>query len=511
MRSAVIAVLVLSPHLAAGPAPAGKPRTEKPPPWADAYAQQVLSVVSQVSASYIRPVSRTYLLQSAVAGLYEAARQPLPPALAADLKTATSDEAIQKVLVQAREPLGNGQSLKDHEVLLASCRAMLRHLDPYSDVLLEAERKNVPWGDQPAGLGFELRENVGVGPLLIHRVLPGTPAQRAGLRPGDEITQVDKKALKGLNRDEVAGLLTPSTSPHLQALIDGKEAAAEAATGMPRVVTLQIARPGRKRWTVSLEYQERKPESVFGVQRRDDNSWEFLIDRERRIAHVRIEALNKGTANELAEVLERLQANRLGGLILDLRWSPGGFLDEATGIAGLFLGDKVIASKRGRTGAEKYHNTQARRYEKVPLVVLVNEQTSGGSELIAAALQDHKRAAVAGQRSHGKATVQQALYVDIPGASLKLTEGEFVRPSGKNLHRGPDSRPQDDWGIRPDTGLECRLSPQLTRELKEQWDLQTLRPGVDNKVLPMDDPKNDPQRQLALEYLLRRLRRSEAR
>jgi len=242
------------------------------------------------------------------------------------------------------------------------------------------------------------------------------------------------------------------------------------------------------------------------VQRHVDNSWEFLIDRQQRIAHVRIETLNKGTATELADVLERLQANQLKGLILDLRWSPGGLFDEARDIAGLFLGDQLIASKRVRDRVEKFHNTQSTRFVKLPLVVLINGQTSGGSELIAAALQDHKRAAIAGQRSVGKASVQQALYIDIPGASLKLTEGEFVRPSGKNLQHRPDSGPRDDWGIRPDAALECRLSPQLTRELKEQWDMQTLRPGDDNKVLPLDDPKNHPQRQLALDYLVRRLR-----
>jgi carboxyl-terminal processing protease len=143
-------------------------------------------------------------------------------------------------------------------------------------------------------------------------------------------------------------------------------------------------------------------------------------------------------------------------------------------------------------------------------VVLVNGETSGGAELIVAALQDYKRAAVAGQRTLGKASIQKSFPLDVPGANVKLTEGEFVRPSGKNLHRKPDSGPRDDWGVRPDADLECRVSPQLAREMKEQWQRQTLRPGDDNQALPMDDPKNDPQRQVALDYLLRRLRHGDA-
>jgi carboxyl-terminal processing protease len=143
----------------------------------------------------------------------------------------------------------------------------------------------------------------------------------------------------------------------------------------------------------------------------------------------------------------------------------------------------------------------------LPLVVLVNAQTSGGAELIAAALQDHKRAPIAGQRTFGKASVQTALYLNVPGASVKLTTGEFLRPGGKNLHRRPDAGPRDDWGVRPDPKLEMRVSPERDRELKGWWEQQTLRPGPELKILPLDDPANDPQRQIALRGVLEQLKR----
>jgi C-terminal processing protease CtpA/Prc len=109
---------------------------------------------------------------------------------------------------------------------------------------------------------------------------------------------------------------------------------------------------------------------------------------------------------------------------------------------------------------------------------------------------------VAGQRTLGKASIQTMLGLPVPDAGLKLTSGTFLRPSGKNLHRFPDSRSGDDWGVRPDAKAECRQSPELNRQLKEWWMLQTLRPGTSNEALPLDDPGADPQRETARQALL---------
>src|SRR5262249_44225495 len=149
--------------------------------------------------------------------------------------------------------------------------------------------------------------------------------------------------------------------------------------------------------------------------------WDFLVDRTNKIAQVRIASFNHGTTEELCAVLNRLTEEGVRGVVLDLRWCPGGFLDEAVGAAGLFLGECVVATVQTRNGQPtKYHNTAPGRFTKLPLVVLVNGSTSGGAELVAAALQDHGRAKVAGQRSRGKASVQTALYSGLPGATIKL-------------------------------------------------------------------------------------------
>src|SRR5262249_43823320 len=128
-------------------------------------------------------------------------------------------------------------------------------------------------------------------------------------------------------------------------------------------------------------------------------------------------------------------------------------------------------------------------------------ETSGGAELIAAALQDHGRASVAGRRTRGKASIQNTLVIPGTDANLKLTTGSFLRPSRQNLHRFPESKPSDPWGVRPDAELECRVRPGLGRRLKGGWLLQSLGPGEDKEILPLDDPANDPTRQAALQAL----------
>lgn len=471
-----------------------------------AYAQQALSLATQISSSYLQPVSRVELLQAGVAGLYDAARQPIPSGLRADLQRLDSEEAIILFLTRQRERLGLCEPLAERRALLATCRGMLGSLDPHSGVVSESERRQQPWGDQPAGYGLELTDHQGVPAQRVLRVFPGSPAQRAGVRPGDRVTHIDGRPVREMAQGEVAGAFTRKTS-----LLDGvgtglQPGDPDSMPTPPPALRLELQREGRDDWKTTIDYQEARPECVFGVQRKDNHTWEFQIDREARIAQVRIGALSRGCATELGDIVTRLEAEQTRGLILDLRWSSGGFLDEAIAIAGLFLDDGEIVCVRGRGKEEvKYHNTQPKRFRKLPLVVLVNGQTSGAAELIAAALQDHRRAAVAGQRTLGKASVQTALYVDLPNATAKLTTGEFVRPSGKNLHRNPGTGPRDNWGVRPDRDLEFVLSPLLTQRLRDDWELQTLRPGTDRVILALDDPTNDPQRERAVAWLRDRL------
>jgi carboxyl-terminal processing protease len=248
---------------------------------------------------------------------------------------------------------------------------------------------------------------------------------------------------------------------------------------------------------VTLEWRRFRPESVFGVARRDDNTWNYWLDAEHKIAHLRLGNLVESTPDELTDIVAALRRDGLRGLILDLRWCPGGALSGSTKTAELFLGEGTIATVRYRNRPEEvYRSTNEGKHNDFPMVVLINRDSTGGAELIAAALQDHHRAVLVGQRTHGKGNVQ-ALRTGAIG--LKVTSGTIMRPCGKPLHRFPDSKPDDPWGVHPDPGREFRISADANRALRTWWDEMTMRPGSSTKRLPLDDPLADPQRNAALE------------
>jgi len=501
-------------------------RDHKPPgppvshPEADDYATQLLEISQVIVAKYIRPISREDLLSAALGGVYEAARVPLPHSLAPEVrKAAASEDELRKYLARTRQRLGNPESLRGPLAVQVSLAGMVQALDPYCAVLIGPALERLNSMDRHYGTGLELVDSSGIGPMIIKSVAPGSPAQRAGLRPGDQITALDGRSLNAYfsrSTDRVP------TDP----------------------IRLGVSRPAwRMARTMTIKPENYHAETVLGVSRREDNSWDYFLDAEHKIAHVSISALERDTSEELAQVLTELRTARLRGLILDLRWCPGGFLDESRDVADLFLGDtnsaflmqptpanllpavlgNLNAHSRNATVWHRDGEPDSRRHRgygnfvQFPIVVLVNEETVGGAELIAAVLQDNKRALISGQRTRGKASVQIVLPLDVrndrlplkvpvPKTGLKVSYGLLIRPSGKNLNRFPDSTPADEWGVSPDPRLEFRISADLSRQLKALWQLQDLRPAWDRDILPLDDPAADPQRQAALQYLLQVLR-----
>lgn len=529
-RWLVLALIVA--HLAqASPVPPG------PPPVKDRkalreqarnYAQQLNRFTEQVSLHYFRPVGREDLLEAAVHGLYQAARKPPPRDLKAQVRQAVSLagmmraqvvqqqaltaserpqlDPVEKLLFRLREELGDAPALEGRPAVLVSVKALARLLDPHSGIIsVEEQRRAVGMDNEAVGVGVMFKDMQSPGALEVETVHPGGPAQRAGLRPGDVITRLDDQpaakatpakvmALRGTRvYDDVPDLVVPS-------------APATKPTELPKMVKVHFRRPGESEDRVATLLRERfRPETVQGVRRRDDNSWEWLSDEKEGLAHVRVTNLSRGTGDDLREVVFALRQRKVKGIVLDLRWCPGGYLNEAVEVADLFLGTCVIATIKN-CGREDtvYRSTDEAKPGDFPLVVLVNGETSGGAELVAAALQDHKRAVVVGQRTLGKASVQTPLALGLDGVGFKLTSGTFVRPGGKNLHRFPESGPADDWGVVPDE--DARLSAELGKRLKGWWQAMSLRPARSAERLALDDPRADPQQQLALQALRKRVK-----
>jgi C-terminal processing protease CtpA/Prc len=498
------------------------------------FAQQLLGIVDQIADQYVRPVSREALLSAALVGLYEAARIPVPrdlrprirrafrwyergltstavPGQQAVVATPAGEETLEDLVREVREEVICAQTLQRAQpeeqqrvLVLACCKAMGRILDPYTTVITAAEQQRT-FGLDPEcyGVGLELNDVSGLAPPTVVAVQMGGPAQRAGLRPGDRITHLGGKPVR---RAPPPGLLA-LRNQRISATVPPVIPAAGKKPAEPRAIRLTYRRTGSAERSVELWPERFRPETVLGVARRDDNTWNYFVDAKARIAHVRITALGRGTADELRGVLSELdERGKLGGLILDLRWCPGGYLNEAVDTADLFLGNGVIARLRSRGREEQvYRSTAANKPRAFPLVVLVNAETSGGAELITAALQDAGRAGVVGQRTLGKASVQTPLHLGVADVAMKLTSGTFRRPNGKNLHRFPESKPRDDWGVIPEEEGDCRVSADLGRRLCEWWLAQSLRPGGSCERLPLDDPSADPQRQIALALLRQRM------
>jgi carboxyl-terminal processing protease len=519
----VLAWLLCPASLFAAPVPAGHHTAAAPASEAEVraaaqeYGQNLSQVLEYIERLYVRPVNRAELIEAALIGLYEAAQVPVPARLKTDIKKAEG-AALDALLVKARARLGNPDALQGRRALIASCRAIMRSLDSFCTVVTGEEAASSSGFEQNYGLGIDLVEKSGAGPAVIKAVVPGGPAQRAGLQAGDHILRVDDKLVEKYTTEEALRLLNGGS---IDLVAGGPPPLPGAGRTFgeierPRTpVRLAVRSAGStKEREVTVNRDSFEPETVQGVTRAEDNSWDYWLDRKKGIAQVRIAALALHTANELERVLSSLNDNGLRGLILDLRWCPGGYLTSAKDSAGLFLESGVIAKTVARREGEQVYQAeggQLQKFLRFPIVVLVNGETSGGGELIAAALQDHQRAVVAGQRTRGKGSIQTPTPVPLILANgqfsgsleLKLTTGAFLRPNGKGLTRFADSKPTDDWGVKPDPKLEFRVSADLGRRLKGWWQEQALRPGTSRKVLPLDDPEQDPQRQAALKALVR--------
>ncbi len=505
--------------------PVGPANTYRVPSDGETFAVLLLDAVNWVSEVYVRPVSRVDLLHTALAAMYERARRPVPrdlrrrleraeketggqtvsppsqpaplvPALAPRRPPIADDRPLLELLRTVHADLGRIEQLGGADALSLGCHAMLRSLDPYSDVIATKEDRRI-LGSGPERDGFGLEVPDDGERVVIRDVLLGSSAQQAGLRPGDEILRLHDS--DGRERDVKESLnVLNGRAPLLKPQ--------QGAFALPQPITLTYRRPGvRGARQVTLEWRHFRPEGVFGVARRDDNTWNYWLDAERKIAYLRLGNLigteyGGGTAEELSDILAALRHDGLRGLILDLRWCPGGALSGSTKTAELFLGEGTIATVRYRSRPEEvYRSTNEGKHNDFPMVVLINSESTGGAELIAAALQDHHRAVLVGQRTHGKGNVQ-ALRTGAIG--LKVTSGTIMRPCGKPLHRFPDSKPDDPWGVHPDPGHEFRISADASRALRTWCEELTMRPGSSTKRLPLDDPLADPQRNAALEALL---------
>jgi carboxyl-terminal processing protease len=207
----------------------------------------------------------------------------------------------------------------------------------------------------------------------------------------------------------------------------------------------------------------------------------------------------RNTFDDLRRAMATLAEQGIKGIILDLRFNPGGLLQSAVDISDLFIDDGLIVSIRPRVGREdRYTGKHRGSLLDFPMVCLVNGYSASGSEIVSAALQDHSRAYIIGERSYGKGSVQNIRNFD--GGEVKLTTASFWRPSGRNLNKASTSgKDEDEWGVTPDKIV--RLSHKERDDLAEYQRNTEIIQRKDRPGRTAKPEFKDRQLEAALEYL----------
>jgi carboxyl-terminal processing protease len=323
------------------------------------------------------------------------------------------------------------------------------------------------------------------GDLTILSPIYGTPAYKAGLLAGDRILEINGESTEDFSIDDAADRLK------------GKEGTS---------VDLTILHPrSDEKETVSVKRERIHVETVLGDRHTEDGHWDLFLDRTDRIGYLRVTAFSRDTAAELKAALTKLQAAKMRGLILDLRFNPGGLLNSAVDISNLFIAEGRIVSTKGRNSPERIWNAKKIvKFADVPMVVLVNRFSASASEIVSACLQDHHRATIVGERTWGKGSVQNVIELEEGRSAIKLTTAAYLRPSGKNIHRFPDAKDSDEWGVTPDKGYALKLDQdELYKLLDYRRDRDILRtPGaVKPKSEKAEKPFVDRQLEMAVKCL----------
>ncbi|HRX83946.1 MAG TPA: S41 family peptidase [Phycisphaerae bacterium] len=341
----------------------------------------------------------------------------------------------------------NQETAKVPEELLVReyTNASLEPLDEFTSVIWPSEYREFEKhtrGDF-IGVGIQIRNKYNPAPevkdteIVVVSPLEDTPAYRAGIQAEDVITKVNGESMIGV----------PVT-----------KAVAKITGPMHTSVTLTIRRTGEdgeeKSFEVPLVRDMVRIQSVKSLARKtsDEEHWNFILDDDLGIGYIRVNSFQENTVAQLDEALRDAAKRGMRGLILDLRYNPGGLLKSAVEMAELFLPPHArVVSTRGLRSEEWPVDSESDGpYSDLPLLVLINEGSASASEIVSGAIQDHHRGLLIGDRSFGKFSVQNLIRLVHSEAHLKLTTARYYLPSGRSLHREDAT---GEWGIAPDIAV----------------------------------------------------------
>jgi C-terminal peptidase prc len=468
-------------------------------PDAMAFATKVIEATNVIREGYVKDVSQGDMVAWAVKGIYRRIDEKIPAEIENRLKKVKTlkESELKRLLADVRERLGKREDLDNHKDLDVTLQRMLANLDPYT-TYIDPETKakfDQDINSTFTGIGIQIRKDPVSDMLKVVTPIKGSPAYKIGLKAGDLITKIIREVdSRGNKLDPVEEIPTKGL-----ALSD----AVKKILGQPDTkVKLTVQRDGvSEPMTFEITRGRVEVETVLGHKRKTDDDWDFLVDPENRIGYIRLTQFSRNSYRDLKRVMDDLVRQGIKGFILDLRFNPGGLLDSAVKISDLYIDDGLIVSIRPRVGRQaKFNGTHEGSLLDFPMVCMVNGFSASGSEIVSAALQDHKRAMIVGERSYGKGSVQNIQPFE--GGDIKLTTASFWRPSGRNLNKSSTAgKDEDEWGVTPDQ--EIKLSRKERDDLAEaQHDSEIIRrKDAPKSTEPKKEEFKDKQLDAALEYL----------
>ncbi len=341
---------------------------------------------------------------------------------------------------------------------------MLQTLDPYSMFLPPQEKEDleIETKGEFGGLGIEITADKN-GVLTVITPIEDTPAFKAGILAGDRIVRIEGKTTKGLSLQDAIKKLR------------GKKGTS---------VTVTVYHESGKLEDITVVRDIIKLESV-----KDPH----FVDDKYKIAYLRLTQFQENSAASLDATVKKLQADGMKALVLDVRFNPGGLLKSATEIADRFLEGGVIVSTRGRASGEQVVKaTKEGTYPNFPVAVLVSGRSASAAEILAGAIQDHKRGLIVGTRTFGKASVQSLIKLEDGKSALRLTTAHYYTPSGRLIHHNPNNPDQKTWGIEPDIEVKTTLQDEI--DLWEHWRQEHLKQVREKNHAPTPDTPEAPEK-----------------
>jgi carboxyl-terminal processing protease len=350
--------------------------------------------------------------------------------------------ALNKTTVQFPEP-----------VLIAQfAEAALSALDPYTVMVWPRQVREFEkmMTNEFTGIGIEISKRKGL--LTVTSLLPDTPAYNSDLDAGDVIAAADGVETKDMSLTCAVRKITGPAGTQ---------------------VTLTINRADEEEMRdITITRAKIIVPTIRGWQRTEEGRWLYMIDEQNKIGYVRLTGFSAETASTLEEVLTGLEGEGLKGLVLDLRYNSGGFLDSAIAVADKFLEEGLLVITRPRSWLSSTYASAHKKktHPDYPLVILINSGSASASEIVAGALQDtkHKRAVLVGERTHGKGSVQGITQYPGGDARLKYTMAYYHLPSDQRVESRETMKKKgrEDWGVGPDIEIKLRtfwLRPTTTK------------------------------------------------